>query len=98
MDNEASADIKHAMLKYKVDYQVTPPFMHRINAAEHTIRPMYKNHFLIGLNSVNPSFPINKRVSHQNPNVSTYAFLHGNYDFNKHPIVLEFLVCMQKKS
>ena len=51
MDNEASSDLKKAILKYKLRYQLTPPHMHRINAAERAIRT-FKNHFLSGLSAV----------------------------------------------
>ena len=62
-----------------------------------------KNQFLTGLASVDPFFPINKwdrllpqaemalnllRTSKINPNLYLRAILHGNYDFNKHPIAL----------
>ena len=57
MDNEASADLKKAILKHKLCYQLTPPHMHRINAAERSIRT-FKNHFLSGLSSVDPTFPV----------------------------------------
>ena len=59
MDNEAASDIKQAILKHKLNYQLTPPNIHRINAAEGAIRT-FKNHFIAGLASVNPTFPINK--------------------------------------
>ena len=38
MANEAANEIKQAIKKYKVTYQLTPPHIHRINAAEHAIR------------------------------------------------------------
>ena len=34
MDNEASHELKRALLKYNVKFQLTPPNMHRINATE----------------------------------------------------------------
>ena len=100
MDNEASNVLKQTMLKYKINYQLTPPHMHRINAAERAIHT-FKNHYLAGLASVDPSFPINKwdrllpqaeitinllHTSRLNPNLSAYAILHGNYNFNKSPM------------
>ena len=46
MDNEASKDFKKNMVnKWKVEYQLVPPDMHRRNAAERTIRT-FKAHFL----------------------------------------------------
>ena len=98
MDKETNAELKQTILKYKINYQLTPPHIHQINAAERAIRT-YKNHFLAGLASVDPTFPINGwdrlllqakitlnllRISRINPNLSAYAVLNGNYDFNKH--------------
>ena len=57
MDNEASKELKKAILKHKIQYQLTPPHIHRINAAEMAIQT-FKNHFLAGLSSVDSSFPI----------------------------------------
>ena len=59
MDNEASNELKQAMLKYKISYHLTPPHIYHINAAERAIRT-FKNHYLAGLASVDPSFPINE--------------------------------------
>ena len=44
MDNEASTELKQALIKSKLDYQLTPPNMHQINAAKRAIRT-FKNHF-----------------------------------------------------
>lgn len=100
MDNEASKELKRAILKYKLKYQLTPPHMHRINAAERAIRT-FKNHFIAGLSSVDPTFPIGEwdrlldqaeitlnllRNSRVNNKLSAYAYLHGVYDFNKSPM------------
>ena len=100
MDNEAAAELKHAIVKYKLKYQLTPPHMHRINAAERAIRT-FKNHFLAGLASVDPTFPVNEwdrlidqaeitlnllRTSRINPKLSAYAALNGNFDFNRTPM------------
>ena len=48
MDNECSSDLKEAMKKYGIDFQLAPPHMHRKNAAERSTRT-YKNHFIYGL-------------------------------------------------
>ena len=100
MDNEAANELKQAILKYKINYQLTPPHIHRINAAERAIRT-FKNHYLAGLASVDPSYPINKwdrllpqaeitinllRSSRINPHLSAYAVINGNYDFNRSPM------------
>lgn len=59
MDNESANEIKHAILKYKINKQLMPPHIHRINTAERAIC-ISKNHFLAGLASVDLSFPINE--------------------------------------
>jgi hypothetical protein len=40
-----------------IAYQLVPPHCHRRNAAEHAIRT-FKEHFVAGLSSVDPSFPM----------------------------------------
>ena len=100
MDNETANELKQAILKYKLNYQLTPPYIHQINAAERAIRTS-KNNFLAGLASVDPSFPINEwdrllpqaeitlnllRTSRINPSLSAYTIINGNYDFNKSPM------------
>ena len=57
IDNEASAYLKDALKTEKQDHQLTPPHMHRINAAERAIRT-YKNHLLAGLATCDAEFPI----------------------------------------
>ena len=58
-DNEFSADLHSALQKCKKSYQKVPPHIHRRNAAERAIRT-FKNHFLVGLASVDPQFLIEK--------------------------------------
>ena len=101
MDNKAANDIKHVILKYKLTYQLVPPHIHQINAAERAIC-MFKNHFLAGLASVDPSYPINEldrlhlqakitlnliQASRLHPLLSVYAVLNGQCYFNPHQIV-----------
>ena len=38
MYNKCSSDLKEAMKKYTIDFQLAPPHMHRQNSAERTIR------------------------------------------------------------
>ena len=57
MDKEASTELKNCIVKHKLTYQLTPPNMHRINAAERAICT-FKNHFLSGLATIDPQFPI----------------------------------------
>ena len=96
MDDEASADMKKAMTKYDINYQLAPPHMHLRNAAERYIQT-FKNHFLSGLTTTDTDFPISEwdRLLDQavitfnsvwnyqvNPNLSSYAYKFGKYDFN----------------
>ena len=59
LDNECSRDLKLALKKNDIDFELTPPHMHRRNAAERAIRT-YKNHVLAGLATCDPSSPISE--------------------------------------
>ena len=100
LDNETSQELKNAMIKYKTDYQLVPPHTHRANSTERAIQT-FKSHFIAGLCSLDPNFPINEwdRLLHQafltlnllrtaraNPALSAYAYLFGNFDFNSTPL------------
>ena len=100
LDNEASKLLKDALVNHKQDYQLTPPHMHRINAAERAIRT-YKNHLVAGLATCNKDFPITKwdriinqanitlhllRNARANPGLSAYAYAYGEYNFQKTPL------------
>jgi hypothetical protein len=57
LDNEASTALKILSTDNDVDYQLVPPHCHRHNAAERAIRT-FKEHFMAGLSSVDPTFPL----------------------------------------
>jgi hypothetical protein len=57
LDNEASGVFKQFLRSLNIDFQLTPANMHRHNAAERAIRT-WKNHFISGLSSMNPCFPL----------------------------------------
>ena len=57
IDNEASNDLKAALLKDNIRHQLVPPHTHRTNLAERTIQT-FKNHFKTGLALVDPDFPL----------------------------------------
>jgi hypothetical protein len=76
------------------------PHDHRVNAAERAIRT-WKNHFIAGISSTDPRFPIALwdrlipqavltlnllRTSRINPRLSSHAQLFGMFDFNKTPL------------
>jgi hypothetical protein len=57
LDNEASAALKNFFTTNDVEYQLVPPHCHRRNAAERAIRT-FKEHFVTGISSVDPTFPL----------------------------------------
>jgi hypothetical protein len=97
LDNEASVALKHFFTANDVEYQLVPPHCHRRNAAERAIRT-FKEHFVAGLSSVDPTFPLHLwdillpqaeitlnllRTSRLHPQLSTAAHCHGLVDYNK---------------
>ena len=100
MDNEASADLKQAMLSKSISYQLVPPHIHRTNLAERAIQT-FKNHFKAGFASVDPKFPAREwdrllpqavltlnllRSARNNPRLSAHAYLFGEFNFNATPL------------
>jgi hypothetical protein len=58
MHYEASSALKSLLVQdYKMDYQLVPPHIHWRNAAKRAIRT-FKNHFMAGLCSTHPDFPL----------------------------------------
>ena len=57
MDNECSKELKEAIRKADINFQLVPSHIHRTNKAERAIHT-YKNHLKAGLASVNPNFPV----------------------------------------
>jgi hypothetical protein len=102
MDNEASAALKGMLVNdFQMEYQLVPPHIHRRNVAERATH-MFKNHFIAGLCSTNPDFPLRLwdsrlpqaeitlnllRAAQTNPNASAYETLFGNFDYNKTPLM-----------
>jgi hypothetical protein len=99
LNNEASAALKHFFTANDVDYQLVPLHCHwhRRNAAERPIRT-FKEHFLEGLSSVDPTIPLHLwdillpqaeitlnilRTSIMHPQLSAAAHFHGLVDYNK---------------
>ena len=77
-----------------------PPHIHRRNSAERAIQT-FKNHFIAGLASTDPNFPLSNwcrllpqaeltlnllRHSRLNPKLSAYALLEGVFDFTRTPL------------
>jgi hypothetical protein len=97
LDNEASAALKNFFTTNDVEYQLPPPHCHRRNAAERAIIT-FKEHFVAGLSSVDPTFPLHLwdrllpqaeitlnllRTSRLHPQLSAAAHFHGLVDYNK---------------
>ena len=100
LDNEFSNELKQALKKNKISYQLVPPNVHRRNAAERAIKT-FKAHFLAGLATCDPDFPITEwdrlleqaemtlnmlRTSRCHPKLSAFAYLSGPHDFRKNPL------------
>ena len=83
-----------------MEYQLVPPQIHRRNASECAVRT-FKNHFIAGLASTDPNFPLSNwcrilpqaeltlnllRASRLNPKLSAYAQLEGTFDFTCTPL------------
>jgi hypothetical protein len=97
LDNEASAALKHFFTANGVGYQLVPPHCHSRNAAERAIRT-FKEHFVAGLSSVDPTFPLHLwdrllpqaeitlnilRTSRLHPQLSAADHFHRLVDYNK---------------
>ena len=100
LDNKCSNDIKNTISSYNATFQLVPPHQHRQNAAETAIK-IVKSHLLSGIATCHTQFPITEwdrllpqaeltlnllQNSRINPKLSSWAFLHGQHDFNKHPL------------
>jgi hypothetical protein len=100
LDNEASLGLRNYLKKQRITYQLAPQNIHRRNNAEQAIQA-FNNHFIAGLCSVDPNFPLKLwdkllpqatialnllRKSRINPRMSAYAQLNGHFDFNRTPL------------
>jgi hypothetical protein len=89
--------LKNFFTTNDIVYQLVPPHCHRRNAVERSIRT-FKEHFVAGLSSVDPSFPMHLwdrllpqaeitlnllRTSRLHPQLSAAAHYHGLVDYNK---------------
>lgn len=100
LDNEASKLLQDYMEEEGIDFQLTPAGSHRRNAAEKAIQ-VFKNHFISGLSTTDPNFPLNLwdklvpqaeitlnllRPSRVNQNLSAYAQIHGQFNYSATPL------------
>jgi hypothetical protein len=97
LDNEASVALKNYFTVNDIAYQLVLPHCHRRNAAERAIRT-FKEHFVDGLSSVDPSFTMHLwdrllpqaeitlnllRTSRLHPQLYAAAHYHILVDYNK---------------
>ena len=102
LDNETSTALNEYLRnEAKVTVELVPPNCHRRNRAERAIQD-WKAHFIAGLATVDPNFPIaawselvpqaSLTINHiraytMNRSISAYEGMHGKkYDFVAHPI------------
>ena len=101
LDNECSKEYQKTIRKrWKVQFQVVPPDMHRQNAAERAIRK-FKAHFLTILAGVAPDFPRHLwdlllpqtkmklnllRQATYNPAISAWEYFNGKFNYNATPL------------
>ena len=99
-DSEFSGDFRAALQEEQITLQLVTPHMHINNPVDRAIQT-WKDHFLAGLASGHPEFPMNEwdrlisqanitlnllRTSRTHPHLSAYASLFGNFDFNRTPL------------
>jgi hypothetical protein len=92
--------LKDYMEEEDIAYQLTPPGIQRINAAERAIGT-FKSYFIAGLCTTDPNFPLHLwdrllpqaeltlnllRGARLNPLLSAHKFLHGRFDYNDTPL------------
>jgi hypothetical protein len=97
LDNEALTALKNFFTVNDIAYQLVPPRCHQRSASERAIRT-FKEQFVAGLSSVDPSFPMHLwdrllpqaeitlnllRTSRLHPQLSAAAHFHGLVDYNK---------------
>jgi len=100
LDNEISDEFRGAIKKHNMTYELVPPHDHRRNLAERAIQT-WKGHFISILCGVDEDFPMHlwcrllpqaemtlnmARKSRLVPTISAYAHLHGQHDYNRHPL------------
>ena len=100
LDNECPEKLKEHFRSRGISFQFVPPHLHQINAAKRSI-DTFKDHFISGLASANPSFPIHLlyrllpqatktlnllQPSRTNPRLSAEAILNGELNYNRNPL------------
>ena len=99
-DNECSSAFKRFLTARNIKLQLVPPYDHRTNPAERAIGT-FKDHFITGLSSLPPMFPMHLwdrlieksvitlnllRASRLHPTISAHHHLNGAFDYNQTPL------------
>ena len=99
-DNEASEEYKEVIIEEVGGYELVPKGQHRRNIAKKAIQT-WKSHAIGVFSGLPASFTIQiwdlllpqidmqlnmLRFSHVTPNVCAWTVLHGQHDFNCHPL------------
>jgi hypothetical protein len=97
LGNKALVGLNKFFTTNNLNYQLVPPHYHRRNSAERAIQT-FKEHFVAGVSSVDPSFPMHLwdrvlpqaeitlnllRTSRLHPQLSIAGHFHGHMDYNK---------------
>ena len=99
LDIEAPEELKQAICMNKCRVELTPVDQHRRSVSERAIQT-FKVHFISVLAGVGDDFLINQwddllqtiltlnllRQSNVAPNISTYAYHHSSFDYNRMPL------------
>jgi hypothetical protein len=100
MDNKCPQAVKKYLCTNNIRFQLVTPHLHQTNAAKKTIGT-FKDHFIAGLCSVDPQFPMHLwcqllplatttlnflRPSDLNSRLSAEALLNGAFNYNKTPL------------
>ena len=95
LDNEASVILKDFMYAENIDFQLTSAGTHRRSKSERAIQT-FKSHFISGLCTVDPKFPLNLWdkllpqailtfnllcLSNINPRLSAYIQVYGSFNY-----------------
>ena len=100
LDNEISKAYQKAIENHGMEVEKVPKEAHRRNAAEKAIQTA-KNHLKAILAGCDKSFPMHLwdrllpqaeltcnllRPANSNPNISAHQYVHGNHNYDKHPL------------
>ena len=97
LDNEASSSLRQGLINNNIKYQLVPPQLIRLNAAERAIQT-FKAHFITCFCADNPVYPAKEWYCFLpqstltlnllcnfcfNPKLSAHVALHGTFEYNK---------------